>query len=273
MQEKRSIPEINRLSIVSAAIMLAFALTQLVSFPAQQLSFPVFGIMLDFNIDFSTIINFLTMILAAAGMDWLIHTHPEHENYHHRWSYIQHWILPILTTLVIGIALNSFAGSPYFWIIFLLGSLLLIAVFIAEFNVVSADDLRHPIATVGLTALSFALFLLLGIAVSSGNLRLYIRLPLLSLGLVMVISRALHLRTGKWHITWAVISSLIVIEVAIGFHYLPVTPIQYGLMLVGISYSLTSLVTAILESRKRLALWGEPVGMLAVVLILSIFWG
>lgn len=89
----------------------------------------------------------------------------------------------------------------------------------------------------------------------------------------MVISRALHLRTGKWHIIWAVISSLIVAEVAVGLHYLPVSPIQYGLLLVGVSYSLTSLVTAILESRTRLALWGEPVGMLTVVLILSLFWG
>lgn len=273
METKRLIPEINRLSIVSAAIMLAFALTQIVSFPAQQLSFPVAGIALDFNLDFNTIINFLTMVLAAAGMDWLIHTNPDHVNYHHRWSYIQHWILPVLTTLVIGIALNSFARSPYFWIIYLLGSLLLIAIFIAEYNVVSTDDVRIPIATVGLTALSFALFLLLGIAVSSGNLRLYVRLPLLSLGLVMVIARALRLRTGEWHVAWAVICSIIVAEVAVGLHYLPVSPIQYGLLLVGIAYSLTSLVTAILESRKNLALWGEPAGMLAVVLILSIFWG
>ncbi len=253
--------------------MLAFALTRIISFPAQQLSFPVVGIILDFTLDFSTIINFLTMVLAAAGMDWLIHTHPEHENYQNRWSYIQHWILPVLTTLVIGSALNSFADSPYFWIIFLLGSILLISILIAEYNVVSSDDVRYPMAAVGLTALSFALFLLLGIAVSSGNLRLYIRLPLLSMGLVMVISRALHLRTGKWHVTWAIIISIIVAEVAIALHYLPVSPIQYGLLLVGISYSLTSLVTAIIESRKNLALWGEPVGMLAVVLILSIFWG
>ena len=273
MQPRSSLPEINRLSIVSAAIMLAFALTQLVSFPAQSLSFSVFGIVLDFVVDFSTVTSGLTLILAAAGMDWLIRTHPEHHQYQHRWDYIRHWILPVLTTLVIGIALNTFAGGPYFWVIFILGSLLLIAVFIAEYNVVSADDVRHPIATVGLTSLSFALFLLLAIAVSSGNLRLYIRLPLLSVGLMMVISRALYLRSGEWHTIWAVIASLIIAEIAVGFHYLPLTPIQYGLLLVGISYSLTSVLTAILESRKNFGLWGEPAGMLAVVLILSILWG
>jgi hypothetical protein len=252
--------------------MLAFALTQLISFPAQQLSFSVIGIVLDFTVDFKTVVIALTLVLAAAGMDWLIHTHPAHEQYQHRWEYIRHWILPVLTTLVIGIALNSFAGGPYFWVIFILGSLLLIAVFIAEYNVVTAEDVRHPIATVGLTALSFALFLLLAIAVSSADLRLYVRLPLLSVGLMMVISRALFLRTGQWHFTWAVVASLIVAEIAIGFHYLPISPIQYGLLLVGFSYSLTSLITAILESRKNLSLWGEPVAMLAVVLMLSIFW-
>jgi hypothetical protein len=273
MQPRRSLPEINRLSIVSAAIMMAFALTQLVSFPANSLSFSVIGIVLDFTLDFSTLISILTIILAAAGMDWLIRTHPEHQQYQHRWDYVRHWILPVLTTFVIGIALNTFAGGPYFWVIFFLGSLLLIAVFIAEYNVVTADDVRHPIATVGLTALSFALFLLLAIAVSSGNLRLYLRLPLLSIGLMMFISRALYLRTGKWHVIWAVITTLIIAEIAVGFHYVPLSPIQYGLLLVGISYSLTSIVTAVLESRKNFALWGEPAGMLAVVLILAMLWG
>ena len=57
MRYRESLPDINRLSIVSAVIMLAFALTRLVSFPAQDISFLLFGILVEFTFDFSTLIT------------------------------------------------------------------------------------------------------------------------------------------------------------------------------------------------------------------------
>ena len=273
MQKYKAYPEINRLSIVAAAIMLAFALTQLVSFPERLFSFLIFGVDFEFLLDFQTVIQILTVILAATGMDWLIHSHPDHGNYQGRWAYIRHWILPVLTTLVIGIALNSFSGGASWWVIFGLGSFFLIAVLIAEYNVVSTDEIQHPLATVGLISLSFGLFLLLAIAVSSANLRLYIRLPILALGLLMVTSRALYLRLGKRLIIWAAIISLVVSEAAVGLHYLPISPIQYGIWLVGLTYGITAVTVAIHEAREKSSLWLEPLGMLIVVVLVSIFWG
>jgi hypothetical protein len=273
MQSHRTIPNINHLSVVSAAIMLAFALTQLVSFPERRLATTIFGIVIEITLDFSSVIILLTVILAAAGIDWLIRFHPEHLQYNNRLAYIRHWIMPVLTTLVIGIALNSASGGAFWWVIFGFGSVLLIAVFIAEYNIVSTDELRHPLAVVGLTALSFALLLLLTIASSSANLRLYVRLPVLTLGLIMVISRALYLRLGEWHTGWALICSLVIAEIAVGLHYLPLSPIQYGALLVGIAYALTSILTAIKESRQNLAFWFEPLAMLMFVLLISLFSG
>jgi len=270
MQQRKPFPEINRLSIVAAGIMLAFALTQLISFPARIFSVSIFGVALDFNLNFQFVINSLTVVLAAAGMDWLIHSHPAHDDYTNRWAYIRHWIMPVLTSLVIGIALNSSSGGPYWWVIFGFGSLLLITVLIAEYNVVSVDDVWYPVATVGLTSLSFALFLLLAIAVASAKLRLYTRLPLLSIGLLMVVSRSLYLRLGKWLLGWTIIVTVIVSEIAIGLHYLPLSPIQYGVGLVGISYGLTSVISAIQEARKDYSLWAEPAGMLIVVILVSV---
>jgi hypothetical protein len=272
MRFKDALPDIQRLSIVAAVIMLAFSLTQLVTFTPQQISIEVFGILLDFSLNFSTLTIFLTAVLAAAGMEWLIQSHPDYGTLPTRWFSIRHWIVPVLTTLVIGVALDNFSGGPLWWSFFGLGSLLLMAVFVAEYNVVHAGDENHPLATIGLTALSFALFLLLALSVYSANLRLYIRLPLLILGSVAVISRSLYLRLGEWQPIWALVSSLIVSEIAIGFHYLPVTPPQFGLILVGIAYALTSIITGIKESRREWALWAEPVGMLSLLLIVSVFW-
>lgn len=273
MRIRESMPEINRLAIVSAVIMLAFALTNLISFPARSFSFSIFGILVELILDFNSIITILTTVLAAAGMQWLIISHPKWEKRKTVWESLQNWIVPVLTALVIGVALNSFSGSSLWWVVYILGSLLLIAVFIAEFNVIAEEDVRHPIAAVGLTGLSYALFLLLAIAIFSANLRLYIRLALLTIAAMMVISRSLYLRLKNWETLWAMIGSLIVSEIAIGLHYLPFSPIQNGLLLVGIAYAITSIVLGIKESRQRLAFWMEPISMFVLFGLVSLFWG
>lgn len=272
MRFRDALPDINRLSIVAAVIMLAFALTQLVSFPKQNISFVVFSVLYEFVLDFSTLITILTAILAAAGIDWLIQSHPDQKQSNQRWATVRHWILPVLTTLVISVTLNTLRSGIFWWVIFGLGSLLLMAVFIAEYNVFMANDIRLPLAMIGLTALSFALYLLLAIALQSTNIRLYLQLPLLAVGAMMVFSRSFHLRLGNWHVIWAIVNSLIITEIVVGLHYLPFTPIQFGLILVGTAYSLTSLVSAINEKRDGWAFWAEPIGMLTLMIVISLFW-
>lgn len=273
MQPRTTLPNFERLSIVTATIMLAFAFTQLVSFPEQNLSLMILGIVIDLNFNFSTVIIAFTVLMAAAGMDWLIQSHPEKDRYTNRLAFVRHWIVPVLTSIVIGIALNTFSGELTWWVVYLLGSILLFAVFIAEYNVVTAEDSRNPLAVVGLTALSFVLYLLLAIAVFSAEVRLYIRLPLLGLGAMMVISRALFLRLGKWHTLWAIVSSLILAEIVVGFNYLPLSPMQLGLLLVGLAYALTSIISAIKETRRSWAFWGEPISMMILMILVSAFLG
>ncbi len=253
--------------------MLAFALTRLISFPARSLAFSLLGIQLNFTFDFNTVITLLTAALAAVGIDWLILSHPDRNLSPSPWAHVSHWIIPVFTSLVIGIALNAFSGEALWWVLFLLGSLLLMAVFIAEYNVMPSEDIRHPLARIGLTGLSFALFLLLAIALYSADLRLYLRLPLLGLGAMMVISRSIFLRIGRWEWLWSVLISLILSEIAVGFHYLPLPPIQVGLYLVGLAYALTSLVSALKEGRQGWAFWGEPAVMVLLILLLSLIWG
>jgi hypothetical protein len=39
-----------------------------------------------------------------------------------------------------------------------------------------------------------------------------------------------------------------------------------------VAYALTSIVSGIKESRRDWALWAEPVGMLAILVLISMFW-
>ena len=272
MRFRDSLPELNRLSIVTATIMLAFALTLLVSFPAPTVAINIFGIVLEFALNFGTLTILLTSLLAAAGMEWLLQSHPAREGQDPRLMSVRHWIVPVLTTFVIGVALENFQGEVFWWVAYVLGSILLLAVFIAEYNVADVSSIRHPIATIVLTGLSFALYLLMVVAIYSANLRLYIRLPLVAIGALMVISRSIYLRLGKWYPLWGLVCSLVVSEIAVGFHYLPLSPLQAGLVIVGLAYALTGVVSGIKESRRGFAFWAEPVGMLGILTLVGLIW-
>jgi hypothetical protein len=110
------------------------------------------------------------------------------------------------------------------------------------------------------------------IAVNSANFRLYILLPILAFGAMMVIARTLYLRLGNWYTLWALVLSLIVSQIAIGFHYLPLSPTQFGVLLMGCAYALTSTITAIIEKRQGWAFWSEPVSMFVMMVLFSFLW-
>lgn len=266
-------PDVNRLSIVTATIMLAFALTKLVSYRVQNFTFSMLGVRIGFSLDFDDVVIFFSVLLVGTGMNWLLESHPDINRYPNRLSHISHWIVPVFTALVIGAALKTFSDGLIWWVVYGMGSLLLFAVFIVEYNVVTHEDYRNPLSMIGLTALSFALYFLLAIAIFDSNIRLYVRLPLLGVGALMVTLRTLYLRLGTWEPLWALLISLVLVEIVIGLNYLPITALQSSLLLLGVAYGLTSGVSALQESRKSRALWGEPVSMLILTILISILWG
>ncbi len=101
--------------------------------------------------------------LTAAGVDWLLRTHPSLEKGETR----EHWLLPTLTVLVIGVALYTLPPTAVWWLGFGLGAAILLVVFFAEFVAVDPADSRYPFATAILTVLAFVIFLILAVALES----------------------------------------------------------------------------------------------------------
>jgi hypothetical protein len=97
---------------------------------------------------------------------------------------------------------------------------------------------------------------------------LFAILPALSLAAGLVSLRALHLRLhGKWAFLQSGIVALVVGEVASALHYWPLSPVAYGLGVLGPAYALTSLLGGVAE--------GEPFGQAIIEpgIVLAVVWG
>jgi len=264
VERPRFLPNPDRLSIIAATIMLAYASTNFINLPSRTLGLQLPSFYLAVNINVRTVIALIVAGLTATGADWLLNDHPALQGK----RTFQHWLLPALTALVIGIPLYLLPFSTQWLVAFALGGALLMLVLVAEYIAVDPEDTRYSIASAGLTAVSFAIFLVLAIALRSAGIRLFLTLPALTLASLLVVLRTLNLRLGGlWAILLSLALALIIAQIAAGLNYLPLSPTKYGLALIGPAYALTTFVGNMVEGIPfRRAIIGP-------VLVLMIVWG
>ena len=246
-QEHRNLPNTNRLSVLSASILLAYSLLPFIQFPDRNLIFQLAGITFTFQMDFFTVIVLICAGLAATGTDWLIRDHPRlgaQRTY-------PHLLIPAMTSWVIGVPLSQLAVGLQWWAVFAFGGLLLVFVLISEYIAVDPYDNRHAPASVGLTAVSYALFLILSITLVASGTRLYVLLPALGFSVFLVTLRNLNLRLGgRWCVVWSAAIALVIGQVAAALHYWPLSPLRIGLVILGLAYALASLAGSMEEGRS-----------------------
>lgn len=264
MDETRYLPDINQVGMLTAAVLLAFALSHLIQTPEFTLALQLPGFYFSYPVSLNTIMVILAAGLTATGMDWLLRSHPSLG----KASTIEYWVLPTLATFIIGIPLTILPPGNSWWIGFGVGGLLLVLVFLAEYIVVEPSAPQYAIATAGLTALSFAVYLILTTALRFSGARLFLVAPALFVAAGLVSLRTLHLRVGqKWEFNWAVGIALVCTQIGAGLHYWPVSPVQFGLALLGILYALSNLTANLLEGIPLRRAMTEP------LLALAIAWG
>jgi len=228
----------------------------------------LFGLYLSVEINVRTVVALLVTGLSATGADWLIRSHPSLKNK----STLEHWLLPVLTAWVIGVPLYRLTLGWSWLIGIVIGGALLMLVFVAEYIVVDPEDTRYALATAGLTALSFALFLMLAIALRTNGIRLLGVLPVLSLAGGLIALRTLHLRyQGIWAFWQAAALTLIIAQYTASLHYLPFSPITFSMTLIGPTYALISLVGNLYEGNKLKQAIIEPAIVLIIIWITAIW--
>jgi Protein of unknown function (DUF5656) len=267
MNEQKYLPESNRVGVLTSTVLLAFALTRIIRSPEFNLEIQLPGFFILLPINLTSVMSFITAGLAATGMDWLLRGHPALNNR----PTFEWWLLPTLTTFVIGIPLSILPDGAAWWIGFAVGGVLLFFVFLAEYLVVDPDSPYYAASVAGLIAISYTLFFILAVAIRYSGARLYLAIPALFIAAGLASLRILHLRfSGRWEYAWALGIALVCIQIAAGLHYWPVSPIQFGLMLVGPLYGLTNLAANLGEDQpaRRAAL--EPAVATALCWGLSI---
>jgi len=264
---------IDRLGVVMAMTMLAFSLTRIIPVSIDTPSFIILGFETSLKLNLKTLISLITAILAAVGCDWLIRSHPNFpENKAKRLLAYQHIIAPVFLAFVISVTLNQTITGIYWWIVFALGGILFSMILLAEYTIIDNRSLDHPLATMGLVALSFALFLIMVIATKSLQIRLYLEVVICLVSSAMVSSRVFFIRLkGKLPVSWTLAVSLIIAQIAAGLHYVGFKPIQFGLLLTGILYAMVSLICGIVEKKERFLLFLEPFTIFLIIVIISIF--
>lgn len=262
MEKTSYLPSADRLSILSASILLAYAASRFVDLPPWDFSVQLPGFYLALEVNIHTLVTLLVAGLTASGADLLLRDHPKMKGK----PTVEHWLLPALTAWTLGIPLIQLEIGLEWLISFIVGGAILMLVLVAEYISVDPEDERYSMASAALTAVSYALFLILAISLQSAGLRLYLILPALLFAAVLVSLRTLHLRViGHWLYLPTMVIIVILAGIISALHYWPISPITYGLLVLGPAYSLTSLIAALSEDQPLKRAFIEPGLMLVAV--------
>jgi len=265
-QDESYLPDGNRIGVLTAAVLLAYALTRLINAPGFTLTLQLPGFYFAYPLTLSAAMTFMATGLTATGMNWLLHSHPSLEGYA-----IEHWLLPTLTAFIIGISLDVLPFGKLWWIGLAISAGILVSIFIAEYVSVDTGAPSYALASAALIALSYALFLMLVIALRAAGTRLFLIAPAVFVAAGLVVLRTLHLRiSSHWEFPWAIGIALACMQTAAGVHYWPISPLQFGLILLGPLYALTALASNLSEDVPLQRAVLEPGMILSIVWIAAI---
>src|SRR5512139_578993 len=105
------LPSADRLSLVAAMILLAYALGRSIQLPGLDLATQLPGFYLAVQVNVQTVVALIVAGMTAAGTDWLLREHPALR----RGSTAEHWLLPAMTAMAIGLPLFQIPLSPLWW--------------------------------------------------------------------------------------------------------------------------------------------------------------
>lgn len=262
-------PDRDRVSTLTALLLLTYTLIRIVVLPTVEAEFSILGLVIRFEFNSGSIMLVLAAALAVAGSDWLIRSHPSVKEGQAK---PEHWIIPGLAALGAGAILIRLPEGPAFWIGLTLTAVMLIAVLMSEFIVLNPDDPRHDNTAIWLTALAYLLLVGALFATRVIGLRAVFAIPLTLLASGAVTWRLLRLAQIRDTIRYAALISGGTAQIAWGLHYWPLPPLRVALILGLVAYLGNGLAVAHDAGRgdKLRIIEFSIVGVIALTAILTI---
>jgi len=266
-EQSRFLPDLNRIGLILSIVLLTLTLGKLIPTGGFDFTIPLSGFLIQVPLNFSTILNILVAGLAASGMDWLLRGHPALNGR----ATFQWWLLPTLTTFIVSTTVSILPDGRSWWIGFFISSIFIFFVFLAEYIIVDPDAPFYTISVTGLTAISYALFFILTIALRAGNVRFTIVVPSLFITATITALRILHLQIrNTWETTWSIGIGVVCAQLAGSLHFWPLTSIQFGLVLMGPVYGLVTLAINLNENMQSQRAVLTTCSAIGICLILAI---
>jgi hypothetical protein len=238
----RHFPDRDRLSVITAVVVLAYTLARVAQFPVREFSTVLFQSKIGIELNGQLILLMLVAVLISTGTETLIRSHPKAATGYARNAV--HWILPGWTALMLGLVLELAPTGPIWWLGMAISALFLVVVLITEYIVVDSDDPAYRFAAFGLTALTFivALALFAWVRYIGNRAALSATLTAAMAGLLSL--RLFILNGGAWRqiIPYAAIVGLVAGQAMWALNYWRVTPTGAGLLLLVIFYVLHGLL-------------------------------
>jgi hypothetical protein len=261
-------PDRDRISSLTALVLVTYTLIRIVSLPTVETEFNVLGILIRLEFNTNSIMLSLAAALASAGSDWLLRAHPKIEV---RRPLPEHWVIPGLAAVGVGAILTRIPQGMILWVGLLLTAAVLIAVLFAEFIVLDQEDPRYDRAALALTALAYMLLIGAFFAIEATALRAIYSVPLVLLASAAVSWRLLCLTGMESGVNAYTIGiSGLTAQIAWGLHYWPIQPLRSALLLGLIVYLGNGIAmahpTGELDRTRLLELGG-----VALIALLAIF--
>lgn len=214
---------------MTALILLSYALIRIAELPTIAPEFTIAGLLVRLEVDTRLIMLSLAAMLAAAGSDWLLHSHPHAE---HKRGTAEHWILPGLASLGLGAILSRLPEGLGLWLGLPVSAALLTAVLVAEFIVFDPADERYDLVALILRTLAYLLLAGALFAINGPDMRAIFAIPLTFSAATAVSWRLMRLESAHAGIAmrFALVIGFIAAQLTWALHYWPVPPLQVALV-------------------------------------------
>lgn len=258
--------------MITAVIVLAYALARFVELPPREISARLFGSSIGIEINSRLLLLVMVAALISTGSETLIRSHPRAEPGYGRNAL--HWILPGWTALGLGLLLELAPTDPVWWLGLAFSAFFLVIVLVTEYTTVDPDDPAYRSVSLGLTALTYIVALaLFGWARFTGT-RAALSATFTAALAGLLSLRLLMLSGGAFarSLMYSGTVGLVVGEAMWALNYWRVTPIGAGLLLLVIFYVLHGLLQQHLTGQltRRTAIEFGVVGLAGAVIAVAL---